>query len=100
MAIEAPDRKIPVRLRVVDENGFEKTILHERGLLRVGSDPASDVRLNHPSIAPSHVLILRDGSRHAFTDGGSGGGITVNGRSAKSGYLRHNDVIRLGSESP
>jgi K+-sensing histidine kinase KdpD len=99
MAIQETDRKIPVRLRVVNEEGFEKTIIHERGLLRVGSDPGSDLRLNHASVAPCHLLILRDGSRHAFTDGGSGKSISVNGRDAASGYLRHKDVIKLG-DSP
>lgn len=93
-------RHVPVRLRVRDEMGFEKTVLFNKSLLRIGRDPGSDLRIDHPSIAPCHVLILRDGSRYQFTDTSGGPGTFINGRKVVTGELAHGDRINFGAGCP
>jgi len=92
--------RIPVRIRIEDEKGFEKTIVFRQGLLRVGSEPGSGLRLEHESVAPCHLLILREGDRFTFADTSAGMTTLVNGVSAHKGVLAHGDVITFGQGCP
>jgi len=91
---------VPVRLKVQDDKGFEKTILFRKILLRVGRDPGSDLRIDHSSIAPCHLIIMREGGRHHFTDTSDGAGIEVNGSKVLKGELQHGDRITFGAGCP
>ncbi len=95
-----PGRRIPVRIRIEDEKGFERTVLFEKSLLRIGSGPDSDLELDHSRIAPCHLVILREGEGFAFAD--TSGGLTtcLNDRPALKGPLTHGDVLSFGSECP
>lgn len=92
--------RIPVRIRIEDEKGFEKTIVFKQGLLRVGSEPGSGLRLDHESVAPCHLLILREGERFTFADTSAGMTTLVNGSPAHKGVLQHGDIITFGQGCP
>ncbi|HZE88064.1 MAG TPA: ATP-binding protein [Verrucomicrobiae bacterium] len=89
-----------MRLRLRDAQGFEKTILFQKSLLRIGSDLGSDLRIDHPSMAPCHVLILRDGVRYQLTDASGGAGTFLNNKRITTGVLGHGDVVSFGPGCP
>jgi signal transduction histidine kinase len=91
---------VPVRIRVEDEKGFEKTVVFRQGVLRVGSDPESGLRLQHQNVAPCHLLILREGEKFTFADTSAGMATVVNGTPTLKGELNHADVITFGPDCP
>jgi signal transduction histidine kinase len=97
---QEPRKRIPVRIRVEDEKGFEKTIVFRQGLLRIGSEPEAGLCLRHESVAPCHLLILREGERFTFADTSAGMTTLVNGLPAHKGILKHGDVITFGEGCP
>lgn len=99
MSHEARPR-IPVRIRVEDEKGFEKTVVFRHGVLRVGSDAGSGLRLLHEEVAPCHLLILREGEKFTFADTSAGMATLVNGEPVHKGELHHGDVITFGPGCP
>ncbi|MBI3451072.1 MAG: GAF domain-containing protein [Acidobacteria bacterium] len=95
-----PTRRPPVRLRVRDAQGFEKTILFQKSLLRIGRDAGSDLRVDHATMAPCHVIILRDGPRYQLTDASGGAGTFLNRKRITTSELGHGDVISFGPDCP
>lgn len=95
-----PGRRIPVRIRIEDEKNFERTVLFEKSLLRIGSGPDTDLKLEHSSIAPCHLVILREGEGFAFADTSEGLTTCLNDQPARKGPLTHGDVLSFGSECP
>lgn len=93
-------RRAPVRIRVEDERGFERVVLFDKKLLRIGSGAQTDLQLNHPSIAPCHVVILREGEGFSFADTTESHGTFINGKRASKGLLDHNDVLTFGGGCP
>ncbi|MFQ5702302.1 MAG: ATP-binding protein, partial [Acidobacteriota bacterium] len=94
------DSKAPVRLRVVDAKGFEKIVRLRMDLLRVGSDAGNDLCLDHPSIAPCHLLIIREGRRFVLMDTSAGQTTRLNGSPVVKKELTSGDVITLGPGCP
>lgn len=91
---------VPVRVRVLDERGFERNVELAADLLRVGRDPQSHVRLDHPGVAPTHFLIIREGSHYFLMDTSAGIGTFLNGSPILKEELKHGDRISLGPRCP
>ena len=67
------------------------------GRLVVGSDPAADLALDDPTVAPRHCVIARTGGgRWALRDLESGGGTFVNGAKVERKLLFAGDDVRVG----
>jgi len=91
--------KIPVRLRVIDEKGFEKTELFNKSLLRIGSGPEAHLQLPDSGIDPCHVVILREGGVFMFANTSKKAKLLLNGREVSKGNLEHGDVLSFGKDS-
>ncbi|HET6372557.1 MAG TPA: FHA domain-containing protein [Candidatus Polarisedimenticolia bacterium] len=90
----------PTRLKVTDENGFQKLVLIDRDVLALGSATDGGLTLPvepHEEVAPRHALIIRDGEDHILKDESGSRGTRVNGRPIRRTVLRHGDQIALGS---
>jgi len=85
---------------VTDEKGFGKTIPLHGDLLRIGRDPSNGLSLDHPGVAPCHLLVIRQGLQYFLADTSSGLGVYVNGNLTLKAELHHGDVISLGPECP
>lgn len=94
-----PPQKIPVRLRVVDGKGFEKTEIFSKSLLRIGSGAEAHLCLPDSGIAPCHLVLLRDADSYNFANTSQGGKLLVNGVERMKGELAHGDVLSFGDES-
>ncbi|MCP4142915.1 MAG: hypothetical protein GY755_21945 [Chloroflexi bacterium] len=46
-----------MKLIIVDYNGWEKTVMLDKAVVRIGSTNASDIELSSPQIAPTHLQI-------------------------------------------
>jgi two-component system, NtrC family, response regulator AtoC len=64
---------------VLGQTRMSTYALPAAGQIAIGSNPACDVRVEEPGIAPIHALI-RTGARMSLTDGGSGAATVVGSR--------------------
>src|SRR5471030_341921 len=67
--------------------------------LRVGSDPAAGLRLDHPSVARLHFGIRREGEGWLLEDLGSAVGTYHNGMLVRRAWLRPGSQIQAGEIS-
>jgi transcriptional regulator with GAF, ATPase, and Fis domain len=66
------------------------------GELRVGSAPPAELVLAHPSIAPLHFSIRREGDGWLLLDLGSERGTFLNGMQVRRAWLRPGGLIQAG----
>ncbi|ATB45738.1 AgmX/PglI C-terminal domain-containing protein [Corallococcus macrosporus] len=66
------------------------------GTYALGSDPASDLRLDDPSVEPRHALLYFQNGRAAVQDAGSAGGLFVNGHRVSACEIRPVDEVLCG----
>ena len=62
----------------------------------LGSDPACEVRLDHPSVAARHARVDLGRAGFRLTDLSGSGGTLVDGVRVASAMLKPGDVLRLG----
>jgi len=92
-------QRVPVRLRVEDAKGFEKTELFDKSLLRIGSGEEAHLRLEDPGIAPCHLVILREGEAYTFANTSQDHRLLLNGADVTKGVLAHGDVLSFAEAS-
>lgn len=63
---------------------------------RIGRDPDSDIRLDHPSVSRRHALLERHGPHWLLRDQDSTNGLWWRGRRVRQLLLRDDDTIRFG----
>ncbi len=73
-----------------DQKRYELT----KGSIHAGSDPACDIRLPGPDIAPLHFLLQLSGDRYILVR--KDRSVQVNGREVGQAVLNHNDTIKVG----
>ncbi len=86
---------MPTVAEIVLRNGDAppRSIRLTRRITTVGSDPASDLRIDDPALPPTALHVLADGD--AFTVAAHGGvELTVNGRRRTTCRLAPGDVLR------
>ncbi|GHG68807.1 AgmX/PglI C-terminal domain-containing protein [Comamonas sp. JC664] len=66
------------------------------GTYALGSDPASDLRLDDPSVEPRHALLYFQNGRAAVQDASSGTGLFVNGHRVSACEIRPVDEVLCG----
>ncbi|MCY1016514.1 AgmX/PglI C-terminal domain-containing protein [Pyxidicoccus sp. MSG2] len=66
------------------------------GTYSLGSDPASDLRLDDPSVEPRHALLYFQNGRAAIQDAGSTIGLFVNGHRVSACEIRSVDEVLCG----
>ncbi|QSQ19912.1 AgmX/PglI C-terminal domain-containing protein [Pyxidicoccus parkwayensis] len=66
------------------------------GTYSLGSDPASDLRLDDPSVEPRHALLYFQNGRAAIQDAGSAVGLFVNGHRVSACEIRSVDEVLCG----
>jgi pSer/pThr/pTyr-binding forkhead associated (FHA) protein len=66
------------------------------GTYSLGSDPASDLRLDDPSVEPRHALLYFQNGRAAIQDAGSAIGLFVNGHRVSACEIRSVDEVLCG----
>ncbi|WP_253910595.1 FHA domain-containing protein, partial [Pyxidicoccus fallax] len=66
------------------------------GTYSLGSDPASDLRLDDPSVEPRHALLYFQNGRAAVQDAGSTTGLFVNGHRVSACEIRSVDEVLCG----
>ncbi len=66
------------------------------GTYALGSDPASDLRLDDASVAPRHAVLYFQNGRAAIQDAGTGRGVYVNGHRISACELRSTDEALCG----
>jgi len=66
-------------------------------VVKLGRDPASDIKLDHPTVSRSHAEIRRVGAGFEIVDKGSDNGTFVNGMKIKKQALNPRDKITLGA---
>ncbi|MBZ4414979.1 AgmX/PglI C-terminal domain-containing protein [Myxococcus sp. RHSTA-1-4] len=66
------------------------------GTYSLGSDPASDLRLDDPSVEPRHALLYFQNGRAAVQDAGSTTGLFVNGHRVSACEIRSMDEVLCG----
>jgi outer membrane biosynthesis protein TonB len=66
------------------------------GTYSLGSDPASDLRLEDPSVEPRHALLYFQNGRAAIQDAGSAMGLFVNGHRVSACEIRSVDEVLCG----
>ncbi|HET8724203.1 MAG TPA: sigma 54-interacting transcriptional regulator [Anaeromyxobacteraceae bacterium] len=81
-------------LVLVQENGPPRTLRLVRRITTVGSDPASDLRIEDPALPPTAFHVLADGDAHTVA-AHSGVELTVNGRRRSTTRLSPGDVLRV-----
>jgi len=92
--------RVPTRLRVTDDHGFEKVVLIDRDVFPIGRQAIGGLELppdDSESIHPRHALILRDGEEYILKDESGCRGTRVNGRPIRRTVLKHGDQITLGA---
>ncbi len=98
MPDDAP-RRVHVRewaLEVVSGPDKGKKVSTLEGLIRVGSDPASDLVLTDPTVSRRHLEVERNARGLLLKDLGSRNGSWVDGRQVGSAYVEPGDKIALG----
>lgn len=66
------------------------------GTYALGSDPASDLRLDDPSVEPRHALLYFQNGRAAIQDAGTVSGLFVNGHRVSACEIRSVDEVLCG----
>gem|GEM_PF-355833 len=66
------------------------------GTYALGSDPASDLRLDDPSVEPRHALLYFQNGRAAVQDASSAAGLFVNGHRVSACEIRPVDEVLCG----
>lgn len=92
----------PVRLKLTDDKGFEKTVLLDADRLVIGSHHSCNLVMpgrEGEALAPRHATVTRQDDRFILTDESGPRGTRVNGRPIRSTLLKHGDVITLGSST-
>lgn len=76
-----------------------RCVLPERGAITVGSEVGSTLRLDLPTVSPTHARILVEGGRVSVYGTGAGREIHVNDNPVEAGgtVLRNGDILWLGS---
>ncbi len=98
MPDDAP-RRVHVRewaLEVVSGPDKGKKVVTLEGLIRVGSDPASDLVLTDPTVSRRHLEVERNARGLLLRDLGSRNGSWVDGRQVGAAYVEPGDKISLG----
>ncbi|MGE3910068.1 MAG: FHA domain-containing protein [Chloroflexota bacterium] len=68
-----------------------------RSALTIGSDETSDIVLAHPSVAPHHAWLIREGGGFLIEDADSEAGTFVNDQPiSRACRLRVRDTVRIG----
>ncbi|HEX8436094.1 sigma 54-interacting transcriptional regulator [Archangium sp.] len=73
-----------------------KKVTTQDALLRVGSDPASDLVLNDPTVSRRHVELERTGKGIVLRDLGSRNGTMLDGHQVMQVLLHPGDKVQLG----
>ena len=73
-----------------------KKVVTLEGLIRVGSDPASDLVLTDPTVSRRHLEVERTARGLLLRDLGSRNGSWVDGRQVGAAYVEPGDKIALG----
>ena len=92
----------PVRLKLIDDKGFEKIVLLDADRLAIGSHASCDLVVpGHEGavIAPRHAVVQRQGDGFILTDESGPRGTRVNGRPIRTTMLKHGDEISLGTST-
>ncbi|MCP3058292.1 AgmX/PglI C-terminal domain-containing protein [Myxococcus sp. K38C18041901] len=66
------------------------------GTYALGSDPASDLRLDDPAVEPRHALLYFQNGRAAIQDAGTATGLFVNGHRVTACEIRSVDEVLCG----
>ena len=82
-------------LVLVQEQGGPRSLRLVRRITTVGSDPASDLRIEDPALPATAFHVLSDGDAHTVS-AHSGVELTVNGRRRSTTRLSPGDVLRVG----
>jgi len=69
----------------------------KKPVVTLGRDPASDIKLDHPSVSRAHAEIRRTAGGYEVVDLGSGNGTFVNGLRVKRQALNPRDKLALGA---
>jgi transcriptional regulator with GAF, ATPase, and Fis domain len=77
------------------EGGATRAVQLTRRITTVGSDPASDLRIDDPSLPATAFHVLADGNAHTIA-AHSGVDLTVNGKRRSTTRLSPGDVICAG----
>lgn len=69
----------------------------KKPVVTLGRDPASDIKLDHPSVSRAHAEIRRTGAGFEIIDLASGNGTFVNGLRIRKQALNPRDKLTLGA---
>ncbi len=92
-------KRVQVRewtVEVVSGPDKGKKFTTQAALLRVGSDPASDLVLSDPTVSRRHVELERTAQGFVLRDLGSRNGTLVDGRQVMQVVLQPGDKLQLG----
>ena len=71
---------MPIRAQLhITGLGFNRVIILEQGIVRIGSDPACEIQLDHGLLSPIHAQIERNGDAVTLADLDSLRGTKLNG---------------------
>ena len=62
----------------------------------IGRDPASDIRIDHPAVSRSHLVVCHLGDRWVATDNRSLNGVFIDGRRVDTVDIRGGEALRVG----
>lgn len=80
----------------VEFNGESRTIPLAKPVMTVGRVATADIAIPSPKLSRIQCTIARVGGKLLVTDGGSGCGTWVNGKTVRTAELCHGDRIWLG----
>jgi predicted component of type VI protein secretion system len=66
------------------------------GRISVGRDPGNSIRLDDDSVAPRHLVLLRDGEGYALQIDAARPPVAVNGRQVVAAKLFDGDLLQIG----
>ena len=81
---------------VVSGAGLSERIPLNRGTIRIGRAPGSNIRIDESGVASEHCLISGEDGRYRVVDRGSGSGTYVNGFRITEHWLKPGDQVTVG----
>ena len=86
-----------LRIKVFDEDGFEKYYEFEKDNIVIGRIEPADIPLKHKRISRKHAVLSKEDDLYIIGDLGSSNGTFVNDHRISSRYrLSPDDSIRIG----
>lgn len=93
----SPERERMTRVLIGSVEGQELRFPLFKDRLTIGRTAQNDIQLNAAYISRRHAVIVTDGDRTRVIDWGSKNGIYVNAKKVAEQFLRHGDILAIGT---